>query len=167
MKASRRQNEHTTDLLFILSLFCVFAASSVLVITFGANVYQSTVSRMEDNYTTRFSLSYIANQVRQHDQSQCVTLMPWDAAEQALVLYDGPESSYATVIYYYDGALRELYCDLDSGLGAADGLPIVELAALDMTLDRGALQVEATAPDGKASALTLALRSAEMGGERR
>lgn len=166
MKKRSRQQEHATDLLFILSLFCVFAASAVLVITFGANVYQSTVERMEDNYTARVSLSYIANQVRQHDQQESIMLTSWEGTE-ALVLADGPDSGYATFIYYYDGALRELYCDRYEPLGAADGLAIIELADCQMTLQDELLQIQTVDTSGKSSSLTLALRAQSDGGDDR
>lgn len=159
MRKGRRVEEHSVDVLFILALFCVFAGSAVLVMTFGANVYQRTVSQMEDNYNARVSLSYLANQVRQHDESGCITLETLEE-NPALVLADGPESSYATFIYYYDGALRELYCDKNDRLTAADGLPIVELESFKMTLDdQGRLTLSAAAEGGQSRSLTLALRS--------
>ena len=50
-----RENQHMIDILFVLSLFCVFAVSSVVIILFGAHIYRSTVSQMDDNYTARTS----------------------------------------------------------------------------------------------------------------
>ena len=85
VKKGRREQEHSVDVLFILALFCVFAGSAVLVMTFGANVYQRTVSQMEENYNTRVSLSYVANQVRQHDEKGCITLETLEGSP-ALVL---------------------------------------------------------------------------------
>lgn len=163
MKRGRKVEEHSVDVLFILALFCVFAGSAVLVMTFGANVYQRTVSQMEDNYNARVSLSYLANQVRQHDERGSIALQTLDDAP-ALVLSDGPGSDYATFIYYYDGALRELYCAADDPLAAADGLPIVALESFEMTLDdQGRLTISAAAEGGKSRSLTLALRSAGGG----
>ena len=150
-------------MLFILALFFVFAGSAVLVMTFGANVYQHTVSQMEQNYQSRVSLSYLANQVRQHDQSGMVSLDTLDECP-ALMLADGPGSDYATFIYYYDGALRELYCDRDDRLQAADGLPIVTLSAWEMALDEeGRLTVWAADEQGRTRTLSLYLRTG--GGE--
>ena len=37
---------HMIDILFVLSLFCVFAFSSVVLILFGADIYKKTVSHM-------------------------------------------------------------------------------------------------------------------------
>lgn len=52
-----RENQHMIDILFVLSLFCVFAVSSVVIILFGAHIYRSTVSQMDDNYTARTSIA--------------------------------------------------------------------------------------------------------------
>lgn len=166
MRKGRKIEEHSVDVLFILALFCVFAGSAVLVMTFGAQVYQRTVSQMEDNYNARVSLSYVANQIRQHDESGAIALKTLDG-DPALVLSDGAESDYATFIYYYDGALRELYCAKDDPLQAADGLPIVALESFEMTLDaQSRLRISAAAEGGRSRSLTLMLRSAG-GGEGR
>lgn len=166
MRKGRKIEEHSVDVLFILALFCVFAGSAVLVMTFGAQVYQRTVSQMEDNYNARVSLSYVANQIRQHDESGTIALKTLDG-DPALVLSDGAESDYATFIYYYDGALRELYCAKDDPLQAADGLPIVALESFEMTLDaQSRLRISAAAEGGRSRSLTLTLRSAG-GGEGR
>lgn len=163
MKRGRREQEHSVDILFILALFCVFAASAVLVMTFGANVYQHTVSRMEDNYEVRVSLSYLANQLRQHDESGCIILDSLEG-QPALVLVDEPGSDYATFIYYYDGALRELYCNRNDPLTADDGLAVVELSDWQIALtDKGCLCVQAVGDDGKKRQLILSIRSG--GGE--
>lgn len=163
MKRGRREQEHSVDIVFILALFCVFAASAVLVMTFGANVYQRTVSRMEDNYEVRVSLSYLTNQLRQHDKNGCIALDKLEG-EPALILADEPGSDYATFIYYYDGALRELYCDKNDPLAASDGLAVVELSDWQMELtDQGCLQVQAVGDDGRSKQLILFIRSS--GGE--
>ena len=41
--------QHMIDILFVLSLFCVFAVSSALLILFGADIYKKTVQQMENN----------------------------------------------------------------------------------------------------------------------
>ena len=166
MKASRRQNEHTTDLLFILSLFCVFAASAVLVITFGANVYQNTVRQMDENYNQRTCLAYVANQVRQHDAAGRVYLSEI-TGQPALILEDGDgDGRYFTAIYWYEGSLRELYTAKDSGLTAADGVELLPLTAFAMREEDGLLRVEAIGPQGEELGLNLSLRSMKVGEDR-
>ena len=40
----KANNQHMIDILFVLSLFCVFALSSVILILFGADIYKKTVA---------------------------------------------------------------------------------------------------------------------------
>lgn len=65
-----KKQTHIADLLFTLALFLVFAASVVMALLFGANVYQNTVRQMDENYNQRTCLAYVANQVRQHDAAR-------------------------------------------------------------------------------------------------
>ena len=73
MNPRQRQN-HFIDVLFTLGLLCVFAASALAVVLIGAHVYQSTAADMDANYTTRTSLSYVAEKVRQHNESGSISL---------------------------------------------------------------------------------------------
>ena len=58
---------HMVDFLFTIALFCAFAATSLIVVIIGANVYQGTVRGMNENYALRTSLSYVSQKVRQND----------------------------------------------------------------------------------------------------
>lgn len=50
---------HTIDIVFILVLFCLFAASVLSVLLAGANGYQGIVDKMEGQYAERTCLSYL------------------------------------------------------------------------------------------------------------
>ena len=58
---------HVIDLLFTLALFCVFAASALLVVLIGADVYESSARGMDRNFGLQTSLHYVAAKVRQND----------------------------------------------------------------------------------------------------
>ena len=70
----RQHQNHFIDVLFTLGLLCVFTASALAVVLIGAHVYQSTAEDMDANYTTRTSLSYMAEKIRQHDVSGSVSM---------------------------------------------------------------------------------------------
>ena len=57
MKPFGAQKGHVVDFLFTLALFCVFAASALMVVVIGANVYRQTVRGMDSNYDSRTSLT--------------------------------------------------------------------------------------------------------------
>ena len=88
----RRFQSHTVDLLFTLSLFCVFAVCAFLVITMGVRVYRSTTQYLEDTYSARTALSYVAEKIRQHDAEGQVALTQLDG-RNAILLTDEIEGS--------------------------------------------------------------------------
>ena len=67
--------QHMIDILFVLSLFCVFAVSSALLILFGADIYKKTVQQMENNYSTRTSIAYITEKIRQSDIEHAIKII--------------------------------------------------------------------------------------------
>ena len=161
-----KKQTHIADLLFTLALFLVFAASVVMALLFGANVYQNTVRQMDENYNQRTCLAYVANQVRQHDAAGRVYLSEI-TGQPALILEDGDwDGRYFTAIYWYEGSLRELYTAKDSGLTAADGVELLTLTAFSMWEEDGLLRVEAIGPQGEKLGLTLSLRSMKGGEDR-
>ncbi|WP_148411709.1 DUF4860 domain-containing protein [Murimonas intestini] len=122
------KREHVVDFIFTLALFCVFAASSVLVTVIGAGVYKSVTSHMQINNTSRTSLAYIAEKIRQNDMASSVSAQEIEG-HTALVLseyYDGTE--YATYIYEDEGQLKELFQKASSTPALAAGQPIMEVS---------------------------------------
>lgn len=128
----RKQKRHVMDLLFTLGLFAVFAILSLLIVMVGAGVYQSTTARMEENYTTRTTLSYITEKLHQHDRSGGIRMtsvegVPAISMEESI---DGV--SYTTYIYYYDGNVCELFTATRNEPTCRRGTPVLEAAGLEI-----------------------------------
>ena len=64
---SNNENRYMVDILFVLTLFCVFAVCSILLIAVGARIYQNTIDSMEKHFTSTTSLSYISEKIRQNE----------------------------------------------------------------------------------------------------
>lgn len=132
------QRKHSvTDLIFTLTLFCVFALSALIVVVIGANVYKSTVSGMNENYSTRTAAAYINEKVREFDRVENgfssieLESFPGENDLPALRLSRQSEESQLLVyIYYYDGALRELATapEYAKGISPAAGQVVAELS---------------------------------------
>ncbi len=132
MRPAANSKGHMVDLLFTLALFCVFAASSFLVILIGADVYKSTAEGMNENFNVRTSLSYVCEKVRQNDTAGAVRLDSLDAVP-ALVLeqtYDG--AAYETWIYQYNGSLMELFAQEGAEISPSGGQQIMEISSFTM-----------------------------------
>lgn len=127
MKKSFSRRAHMVDVLFILALFCVFAASALMVVVIGADVYQGTVRGMERNFNLYTSLNYLTQKVRQYDTEGAVSIGEIEG-QDALVLEERVgDGVYQTFIYYWDGALRELFVMQDSSADASGGQEILQI----------------------------------------
>ena len=118
---------HTTDLLFTLGLFCVFAATAFILVMIGIQVYRSTAGQMQDTFSTRTAVSYVAEKLRQHDTEGGAAMGQVDGLP-ALVLYDelGGET-YCTYIYSDGEYLYEFVVRDGTDVSASLGEQIMEV----------------------------------------
>lgn len=133
MHFRRQSPAHKVDFLFVLSLFCVFTVTSLLVVIIGANVYHSTVTHMEDTYSTRTALSYVTEKIRRHDEQGMISLTELDGVP-ALMLYDHSEdASYVTYIYSDGGSLLEFTVNDPSRASSGMGQEILKVRDFSIT----------------------------------
>ncbi len=121
-----KEKKHTIDFLFVITLFFVFSISSLLLIVFGAKIYQNTVEKMQSNYQERTSLAYISEKIKQHDAHNAVTIETYQGIDSLVLSETIGESTYYTYIYYYDGYIRELLTADPGDLGPNAGNKIIE-----------------------------------------
>lgn len=159
MRLGSRPRNHMVDLLFVLALLCVFAASALMVVLIGANVYQSIVSRMDQNFSGRTTLAYIATKVRQNDTAGGVRTQPLPGGGDALVLrQDVSGQVVETWIYHHDGALREVVLLEGGELDPESGQMVVEAQSFAVKSEGGLLKVTVEDADGNRLSQRLAVR---------
>ena len=118
---------HTADLLFTIGLFCVFAAAAFILVTIGVQAYRNTTRHMQDTFSTRTALSYVAEKLRQHDVSGGAALGRIEDCP-ALVLYDQlGNDAYCTYIYSDGEALYELTVREGTDVTASMGSRIMQV----------------------------------------
>lgn len=152
---------HMVDLLFIIALFCVFAASSLVVVMIGANSYRQTTQKAEENYAGRTALSYVTQKVRQNDQSGGVGLDSLKGVPALTLSREIDGHSYITYIYHHEGQLKELFVDRETEAMPQDGQTIMEIQ--DLAIERvesSLLRLSATEQDGKRQEVFMRIRSA-------
>ena len=133
MERKDRSREHVTDVLFTLGLFCVFAGCMLILVMIGIHVYENTVAQMQDTYSTRTAISYVAEKVRQHDVAGGVEL---SAVEDraALRLTDRVGGQQYDTYIYSDGEyLCELTVRAGGPVSAGLGERILEVRDLTIT----------------------------------
>lgn len=156
MRKLRRNQNHIVDFFFTLSLFCLFAASALIVVLIGSGVYKNTTAHMEENFATRTALSYVAEKVRQHDTAGGVTLLE-EGDGGVLVLTDTVnDGTYETYIYAYDGCLCELVIKEGTGFSREQGEQILKVDTFSLEAKPGDF-LQVTAADSGSSPVSCLL----------
>ena len=152
---------HMVDFLFALALFCVFAATALLVALIGAKVYKGAVSSMNLNFERRTSLSYVATKIRQFDREGSVALGDLGGIPAIVLRQEAGGNAYVTMIYHYDGALREL--SVREGLETSPEGGSVVLEVDSFRVDepaQGLFSLEVTDKDGNPAQMLVSVQCA-------
>ncbi len=104
----KNREKPIVDILFILALFCAFLVSALFIILFGAKIYRSTVSDMDTNFTSRTSLSYITEKMRQHDSVGGAEVRFIDEQPVLVLTQVQDDVNYCTYLFSHDGYLKEI-----------------------------------------------------------
>lgn len=129
-----RQKKHSIDSLFSFLLLLIFCLFTLMLSGMGSTIYRNGTAYLNENYSSRTAVAYVAEKVRQHDGAGDVFLASVNTAEEelpALALRDTIEGNdFLTYVYFYDNALCELMVQEARTPEAAMGSRIVELSAL-------------------------------------
>lgn len=123
-----KHKKHSIDVVFVLLLFCAFAASALLTLLFGALSYSKVTDAMDKNYKERIYVGYISEKMRHCESAQSIQKGEIGGCDALLLPQKVDEEEYITYIYYYDGSIRELFTQADSELGPEAGETIIEAA---------------------------------------
>lgn len=162
-KKSEEPGRHIVDILFVLALFGVFAASALMLVTIGANVYKHTAANMSMHFTERTACSYLTEKLRQNDTADAVSIGELEGVPALILTREDGDNAYCTYLYLYEGYLKELYVRRDSFAGndiLSAGQDIIALSALEMVdLGNGLLRLRLDTGDGNIMTLYATLRA--------
>lgn len=133
-----KRNKSIVDFLFILALFGAFAITGLLVVLFGARVYEKTVASMDANYSSRTTLSYVTEKIRAHDFSGGANISFVNVDDRGkidvLTLKERiGEKVYVTYMFMdSDGYLKEFTTSDDYDFKYNDGTKIIALKTFDV-----------------------------------
>lgn len=118
-----RDKKYSIDLIFILTLFLLFAITSIATVIVGIKIYRSSTNTMDANYETRTLSSYLTEKVRAYDSydsihlSRKVSSLDSSNTGDILVLSSTvDDKQYITYIYVYESYVRELTISSDSNV---------------------------------------------------
>lgn len=124
------RKSHYTDLLFTITLFCVFAITALIVVLFGADIYQKTSSNMDTNYTKRTAIAYIGEKVRQHNTKDSIEIGFVEGSQALIIHQELNESFYNTYIFCDNGYLKEVTMPAEQIVSLKSGQNVMQLDSI-------------------------------------
>jgi len=132
------------DTIFVLMLFCIFAMSVLMVLMLNGRIYKNMNDLSREGYGEQVCLSYVWSRVKNEDAAGELRIGDFNG-NKALCFdekYGGV--SYSTFVYFYDGYIRELFCQSGLGLAPEDGEPVIEAKDFSVQqLENGLIEVTA------------------------
>ena len=128
----------------IVCLAALFALLAMGVTLMGTGVYRAVADDAAANSTQRTALSYVVNQIRRADGGG-VAVGTFGGGDALRLTETGEDGSvYVTLIYCFEGSLRELYMEEGTGLAPEDGMELLPLFSLTLSVtERGGLDISA------------------------
>lgn len=123
---------HIVDTLFVLALFAVFAICSMLLITFGANIYKKTVDNLDEHYNLTTSTTYITEKFRHSDSAGAHSVTSFGDGNAFKINSIVDNVHYSTYIYQDNGYLKELYTKSENPLPPESGQRLLPINSFDV-----------------------------------
>lgn len=146
---------------------CVFGAALLLSLITGAGVYRQVQARADSAAEQRLGLAYITAKLHAADAADSVSVERFGGVDALCLSQSMEGTEFLTLIYVYDGWLRELFCERGyaAGLGPEAGQQITEARALTAaTPEPGFLRLAYTDGGGVTQTASVSLRSVQNGG---
>ena len=122
-----KTTKHTIDILFVITLFCIFAISVLLLTGTGAGVYEKIVGNMTTNYNTRTANTYLFNKIHRADKNGYVSVGEFGGSKALIMKEEVNNVFYCTYIYNYEGELKELFVRENQEIPPEFGTTIFQL----------------------------------------
>ncbi len=155
MNINLKQKNHTVDMLFTLSLFAVFALTSLMLVFFGTQVYEKIAMDMESEFTSRTAISYLKKQLNQNNVAGTISLGEIEGTEALMIMESLPEGDFVRYIYLHEGYLCELFTKADITPSKIAGQKMLEISEMTMNETDGLFTF--TVADNNDSTLSLAV----------
>jgi len=141
MKAKRGQR---IDTIFVLMLFCIFAMSVLMVLMLNGKIYQNMNELSRAGHNEQVSLSYIWSRVKNEDAAGKLRVGDFNGRDALCFDEKCGGVSYSTFVYFYDGYIRELFCQSGLELALEDGERVIEAQDFSVRqLESGLIKVTA------------------------
>lgn len=133
---SKGQKFKSIDILFALLLFSIFAMAVLMVLLSGGNIYKRVVNDMSAQYAGRTSISYITTKIRHCDTKEGVRIGSFGDGDALFLSQEGADGHmYETIIYLYEGQVKEQYVERGSSFSPKTGTTILDVYSIRFKSD--------------------------------
>jgi hypothetical protein len=139
-----------------MGMFIMLSIGSMIL---GISIYNNTNQVSLKNYEQRTALSYIANQVRLNDSAGSVSVIPFDSANALTLNQEIDGVLYQTLLYSYEGKLREIFTEDGIPHQPDSGAVIIPTETLNFDAYDGCVRVSLGNLPGSVNTLILCPRS--------
>lgn len=144
----------------VLFLLLAFIGSAMAVVVFGTQSESSEKAFIAQAFSERTLMPFLAEKLRQGDGLGDIYTGEFDGINALFIESTLQNTLYTDIIYCYDGALCELFCENGSDFSRKDGTKIIEVGSVIFSEpESGLIYIEATDKEGRTSFLHLLLKS--------
>jgi hypothetical protein len=136
-----------------------FAIAALVLSNIGIQVYKNVVLANDENFELRTSLNYVATKVRQKDTADSVRMEDKEGTKVLVLDYESNGSINETLIYFYDGYLREHITEAGADYSLDFGFEMIEISDFNMYIEGNCLYMTAENSVGDREQMILSLRS--------
>ena len=122
------QKKHSIDSFAALLLFAMYVLFLLFLLLFGAGNYKASVNGLETNNNLYTAASYITTRFHQQAQADSVSLEDFQGTRSLCFRERISQKDYCTYIYFYEGALKELFTAADSQADLSMGTSLAQLS---------------------------------------
>lgn len=159
---NKQKENHTIDVLFVLGLFCLFALTTIFLISIGADIYSKTTASAAENFNDRTSFAYVTEKIRQADCADQISVEEIDGVTALCLKKTVNGTAYITWLYAYDGYLRELLVRADTPLSPEAGQTILPATSFSAEMLTDSLLTFEITNENRTDTLTVSLKTDSM-----
>ena len=115
------RSSHGISGVFVFLLLGIFAVFSTVMVVLGARAYKGSSERLAEHNMQRVAAAYVHGIARANDASGVLSVTDVDGLTALKMESEVDFDSYVTLVYVYDGMLREWYAEKDMPFHPARG----------------------------------------------
>ena len=163
------QKQHSIVFILPITLFLAFAMGALIVVLYFGRAYRHVMENSIENNTSQMTMSYLHEKLHRGGSAEVRTdadafFSDADGIDEILALQSVNDDGYETLIYLYEGELRELYAKEGSSLSPVSGTAVLQLEAWTAEeLQTGLFRFACTDTEGNRAQAVVSLQNSQGG----